>query len=169
MSCSTSPTSFECLNLVRRSSPSPVRYADDEADGTERQSIKDLDGSTPRPRIKLCSICDPFILIIREDDTIGLFIGEIERGKIRRKDMSPMGDKVNAFRLLLLRNVRAHSDADADVQVSSWILLHGYERALPDVLEHGASSRDTDVHAAGCHERRNQESMAGPRPPTRRC
>ena len=65
-----------------------------EPDGTERQSIKDVDGNTPRPRVRSCSICDPFILIIREDDTIGLFIGEVERGKIRRKDMSPMGDKV---------------------------------------------------------------------------
>ena len=63
-------------------------------DGTEWQSIKDLDGKTARPRIRSCSICDPFILIIREDDTIGLFIGEIEKGKIRRKDMSPMGEKV---------------------------------------------------------------------------
>ncbi|KAI0699171.1 CPSF A subunit region-domain-containing protein [Cerioporus squamosus] len=68
-----------------------------EPDGTERQSIKDLDGSTSRPRIKSCSICDPFILIIREDDTIGLFIGEIERGKIRRKDMSPMGEKTSRY------------------------------------------------------------------------
>ena len=65
-----------------------------EPDGTERQSIKDVDGNTPRPRVRSCSICDPFILILREDDTIGLFIGEIERGKIRRKDMSPMGEKV---------------------------------------------------------------------------
>ncbi|KAI0777316.1 CPSF A subunit region-domain-containing protein [Trametes elegans] len=70
-----------------------------EPDGTERQSIKDLDGSTPnpRPKIKSCSIADPFVLIIREDDTIGLFIGEIERGKIRRKDMSPMGDKSSRY------------------------------------------------------------------------
>ncbi|RPD55582.1 hypothetical protein L226DRAFT_490064 [Lentinus tigrinus ALCF2SS1-7] len=68
-----------------------------EPDGSERQSIKDLDGNTPRPRIKSCSICDPFILIIREDDTIGLFIGEIERGKIRRKDMSPMGEKTSKY------------------------------------------------------------------------
>ena len=64
-----------------------------EPDGTERQSIKDVDGSTPRPRVKSCSICDPYILIVREDDTLGLFIGA-ERGRIRRKDMSPMGDKV---------------------------------------------------------------------------
>ena len=71
-----------------------LSLADGSADGTERQSIKDVDGNTPRPRVRSCSICDPFILIIREDDTIGLFIGEVERGKIRRKDMSPMGDKV---------------------------------------------------------------------------
>ena len=63
-------------------------------DGTERQIIKDMDGTIPRPKIRACSISDPFVLIFREDDTIGLFIGETERGKIRRKDMSPMGDKV---------------------------------------------------------------------------
>ena len=33
-------------------------------------------------------------MIIREDESLGLFIGEAERGKIRRKDMSPMGEKV---------------------------------------------------------------------------
>lgn len=60
----------------------------------ERQIIKDLDGNAPRPRIRHCSICDPFIMIIREDESLGLFIGESERGKIRRKDMSPMGEKV---------------------------------------------------------------------------
>jgi cleavage and polyadenylation specificity factor subunit 1 len=65
-----------------------------DPDGTERQTIKDIDGNMPRPKIRVCSICDPFVLILREDDTIGLFIGETERGKIRRKDMSPMGDKV---------------------------------------------------------------------------
>ena len=67
-----------------------------EPDGNERQIIKDLDGTMPRPRIRHCSICDPFIMIIREDDSLGLFIGESERGKIRRKDMSPMGEKVCA-------------------------------------------------------------------------
>jgi len=67
------------------------------ADGTERQIIKDADGNMPRPKIRACSISDPFVLIIREDDSIGLFIGETERGKIRRKDMSPMGDKVRSF------------------------------------------------------------------------
>ncbi|KAH9930484.1 CPSF A subunit region-domain-containing protein [Epithele typhae] len=68
-----------------------------ESDGTERQMIKDADGNVPRPRVRSCSISDPFILILREDDTIGLFIGEPERGKIRRKDMSPMGDKTSRY------------------------------------------------------------------------
>jgi cleavage and polyadenylation specificity factor subunit 1 len=64
-------------------------------DGTERQIIKDLDGSMPRPKIRACSICDPFVLVIREDDSIGLFIGETTgKVRVRRKDMSPMGDKV---------------------------------------------------------------------------
>jgi len=53
-----------------------------------------MEGNNQRPKIKYCSICDPFVFILREDDTIGLFIGEPERGKIRRKDMSPMGEKV---------------------------------------------------------------------------
>ncbi|KZT66632.1 hypothetical protein DAEQUDRAFT_714689 [Daedalea quercina L-15889] len=68
-----------------------------EPDGSERQAIKDTDGDVPRPRVRFCSICDPFILIIREDDSIGLFVGEAERGKIRRKDMSPMGEKASKY------------------------------------------------------------------------
>jgi hypothetical protein len=56
-----------------------------------------MEGNNQRPRIKYCSICDPFAFILREDDTIGLFIGEPERGKIRRKDMSPMGEKVRCY------------------------------------------------------------------------
>jgi len=66
-----------------------------DKDGAERQIIKDMDGNMPRPKIRGCSISDPFVFIVREDDSIGLFIGETERGKIRRKDMSPMGDKVD--------------------------------------------------------------------------
>jgi cleavage and polyadenylation specificity factor subunit 1 len=69
-------------------------------DGTERQIIKDMEGNNQRPKIKYCSICDPFVFILREDDTIGLFIGEPERGKIRRKDMSPMGEKVRFSHVL---------------------------------------------------------------------
>jgi cleavage and polyadenylation specificity factor subunit 1 len=60
----------------------------------ERHVINDMDGSLPCAKIKSCSICDPSVLILQEDESIGLFIGETERGKIRRKDMSPMGDKV---------------------------------------------------------------------------
>ena len=36
-------------------------------------------------------------MIIREDDSLGMFIGEAERGKIRRKDMSPMGEKTSKY------------------------------------------------------------------------
>jgi hypothetical protein len=69
-------------------------------DGTERQIIPDMEANQYRPKIKYCSICDPFVFILREDETIGLFIGQPERGKVRRKDMSPMGEKV-LFRVLL--------------------------------------------------------------------
>ncbi|KAF5309321.1 hypothetical protein D9611_014402 [Ephemerocybe angulata] len=68
-----------------------------EPDGTERQTILDMDGKLPRPKIRACSISDPFVLIMREDDSLGLFIGETERGKIRRKDMSPMGEKSSKY------------------------------------------------------------------------
>ena len=65
-------------------------------DFTERQCIKDMEGVTKRPRIRYCNISDPFVLIIRDDDSLGLFIGDAERGRIRRKDMTPMGEKVKS-------------------------------------------------------------------------
>lgn len=70
----------------------------------------------PRPKIRACSISDPFVLIVREDDSIGLFIGETERGKIRRKDMSPMGDKVH--------NLIYHVSAGltVDIQTSRYLV-----------------------------------------------
>ena len=91
-----------------------------ESDGSERQIIKDMDGNMPRPKIRACSISDPYALIIREDDTIGLFI-ETERGKIRRKDMSPMGDKVSTFPLDRRRHhtYRFHEV----ISLFGWLLL----------------------------------------------
>ncbi|KAJ2930722.1 hypothetical protein H1R20_g6373, partial [Candolleomyces eurysporus] len=68
-----------------------------EPDGSERQIIQDTDGKMPRPKIRSCSISDPFVLVLREDDSLGLFIGETDRGKIRRKDMSPMGDRASRY------------------------------------------------------------------------
>jgi cleavage and polyadenylation specificity factor subunit 1 len=64
------------------------------SDGIERQTIKDMDKDTGaiRAKIRSCSIADPFILFIREDNTLGLFIGE--KGGVRRKDMTPLGNKV---------------------------------------------------------------------------
>ena len=61
----------------------------------------------PRPKIRACSICDPFVLVLREDDSIGLFI-ETERGRIRRKDMSPMGDKVSPTYPVTLTAIELH-------------------------------------------------------------
>jgi len=48
-----------------------------------------------RPRIRSASIYDPFIIILREDDTMGLFIGERSKSKLRRKDMSMLGDRAS--------------------------------------------------------------------------
>ncbi|KAJ3777509.1 CPSF A subunit region-domain-containing protein [Lentinula raphanica] len=74
-----------------------------ESDGTERQVIKDVESSSsstisaPRARIRACSISDPYALILREDDTMGLFIGEASKGKLRRKDMSMLGGKTSKY------------------------------------------------------------------------
>lgn len=60
-------------------------------DGVEKQTIKDVDRDTgvARAKIRSCSISDPFILFIREDNSLGLFIGE--KGGVRRKDMTHLG------------------------------------------------------------------------------
>ncbi|KAF5359903.1 hypothetical protein D9758_013993 [Tetrapyrgos nigripes] len=62
-----------------------------EPDGTERQVIKDTESTknpsqaaVPRARICAYSISDPFVSIIREANSIGLFIAEPERGKTSR-------------------------------------------------------------------------------------
>ncbi|EJD05583.1 cleavage factor protein [Fomitiporia mediterranea MF3/22] len=68
-----------------------------EPDCSERQCIRDMDGSNKRPKIRFCCISDPFILVIREDESLGLFVGDAERGRIRRKDMTPMGEKVSRY------------------------------------------------------------------------
>lgn len=96
-------------------------------DGTERQSIKDMDGNMPRPKIRGCSISDPFVFIVREDNSIGLFIGETERGKFHREDMSPMGDKVSlsTYRPPLVLTVHLSKV----VKVFDWMFLYGCQRS----------------------------------------
>lgn len=105
-----------------------------EYDGTERQVIKDIESSSSsttsksatnttgaRPPIRACAISDPYILILREDDTMGLFVadpgkpdkvdkgkgGKVDKdsgkgkdpskGKVRRKDMSMLGGKTSRY------------------------------------------------------------------------
>lgn len=107
-----------------------------EYDGTERQVIKDVESSSSsstnskststttttttgtRPPIRACAISDPYILILREDDTMGLFVAdagkpdkgkagkgdkdsgkgkEPPKGKVRRKDMSMLGGKTSRY------------------------------------------------------------------------
>jgi hypothetical protein len=84
----------------------------------------------PRPKIRGCSISDPFVFIVREDDSIGLFIGETERGKIRRKDMSPMGDKVNHQSIVVLLT---HISLIV-VKIFDRKLLHGFQRSARETL-----------------------------------
>lgn len=67
-----------------------------EPNGSERQTIQNVDGKMTRPKIRYASICDPYVLVIRDDDSLGLFIGR-EGGTIRRKDMSPMGEKTSQY------------------------------------------------------------------------
>ncbi|KAJ6591099.1 CPSF A subunit region-domain-containing protein [Mycena vulgaris] len=67
-----------------------------EPDGSERQDLRDMDGTKSRPKIRACSISDPYVIVVREDDSIGLFI-ETEKGRIRRKDMAPLGEKGSRY------------------------------------------------------------------------
>ena len=57
---------------------------------------KDMNGVAKRPKIRYCCISDPFILVTREDESLGLFVGDAERGRIREKDMTSMGEKARS-------------------------------------------------------------------------
>ncbi|CEL62153.1 Protein CFT1 OS=Cryptococcus neoformans var, neoformans serotype D (strain B-3501A) GN=CFT1 PE=3 SV=1 [Rhizoctonia solani AG-1 IB] len=63
-----------------------------EPDGGERQLYLDAEGNKPRPKIKSAHVADPFIVVLREDDTFGLFVGDTAKGRVRRKDVSHFGD-----------------------------------------------------------------------------
>ncbi|KAF8600601.1 hypothetical protein BDV93DRAFT_608605 [Ceratobasidium sp. AG-I] len=63
-----------------------------EADGTERQLYLDADGNKPRPKIKAAHVADPFIVVMREDESFGLFVGDSAKGRVRRKDISHFGE-----------------------------------------------------------------------------
>ncbi|QRW23646.1 cleavage and polyadenylation specificity factor protein [Rhizoctonia solani] len=52
-----------------------------EPDGAERQLYLDAEGNKPRPKIKVAHVADPFIVVIREDDTFGLFVGDTAKGR----------------------------------------------------------------------------------------
>ena len=82
-----------------------------------------MEGNNQRPKIKYCSICDPFVFILREDDTIGLFIGEPERGKIRRKDMSPMGEKVRRYHIPSFPDTNRPAE---DITLYCWLIFQRY-------------------------------------------
>ncbi|KIM33311.1 hypothetical protein M408DRAFT_152666 [Serendipita vermifera MAFF 305830] len=122
-------------------------------DGSEKQTVKDTDGNMTRPKIRSACIMDPYVLIVREDDTLGLFVGEPSRGKVRRKDMSAFGDKVDfpiyyfdlfclcdfqrlryaaatffedtlgRFRVVDLGSQSANSGTPGDGAASQWIIL----------------------------------------------
>ncbi|KAG8692927.1 mRNA cleavage and polyadenylation factor subunit, partial [Ceratobasidium sp. 395] len=63
-----------------------------EPDGAERQLYLDADGNKPRPKIKAAYVADPFIVVLREDESFGLFVGDTAKGRVRRKDISHFGE-----------------------------------------------------------------------------
>ncbi|KAG8693476.1 mRNA cleavage and polyadenylation factor subunit [Ceratobasidium sp. 394] len=63
-----------------------------EPDGAERQLYLDADGNKPRPKIKTAYVADPFIVVLREDESFGLFVGDTAKGRVRRKDVSHFGE-----------------------------------------------------------------------------
>jgi cleavage and polyadenylation specificity factor subunit 1 len=116
------------------------------SDGSERQIIKDMDGTVPRAKIKACSICDPYVLIVREDDTIGLFI-DAQRGRVRRKDMSPMGDKV-IFNLPY-PDIRAHVPAwKASRYLAGCFFSDTSDLFQTQLVNHGAANATKGVTTA---------------------
>lgn len=131
-------------------------------DGTERQIIKDMEGNNQRPKIKYCSICDPFVFILREDDTIGLFIGEPERGKIRRKDMSPMGEKVRRY----LRTSFPYANRlTEDITIYCWLFLQRLNWHLQNSRERECPCFEwrrtaCNFNPPGCHDRRSKNPVA---------
>jgi len=113
-------------------------------DGNERQSIKDMDGNLRRPKIRYCCISDPFVMILREDDTLGLFVGDAERGKIRRKDMTPMGEKV---RCILFRHSISPLTVVLDFSLCCWMLFFGSTGFVQDT--HLCNGRTNDKWSTG--------------------
>jgi len=103
--------------------PTLNTYLFHSLDGTKRQSIKDMDGNLLHPKIQACSISSPFVLIVKEDDSIGPFMGETEHGNIGER-MSPMGDKVRI-------HLDSHRSDGADY---SFFLFSSLDLEIPDRL-----------------------------------
>jgi hypothetical protein len=121
-----------------------------------------MEGNNQRPKIKYCSICDPFVFILREDDTIGLFIGEPERGKIRRKDMSPMGEKVRHY----LRTLFPYTNRlTEDITLYCWFILQRHNWHLQNSRKRECLCcewRPTtcNFNPPSCHDRRPKNPVA---------
>jgi hypothetical protein len=121
-----------------------------------------MEGNNQRPKIKYCSICDPFVFILREDDTIGLFIGEPERGKIRRKDMSPMGEKVCRY----LRTLFPYTNRlTEDITLYCWLILQRHNWHLQNSRKREWPCWEwwrtaCNFNPPSCHDRRPKNSVA---------
>lgn len=124
---------FVFLNLVSiiTSIMSFMEFTCVMSDGTERQVIKDTDGNMKRPKIRYCSISDPFVLILREDDSLGLFV-DAGRGKIRRKDMTPVGGKACASFIELTQNLTKYIPPLSDFTISSSLFLFRPKWDIPN-------------------------------------
>lgn len=97
---------------------------------------------------------------------MGLFIGEPERGKIRRKDMSPMGEKVSRSHA----SSRSSLTPSVDFKVCRRLFLRGHIRRLSveTQLDGRKFREDCNVDPSNSRGSRRQDSMATSRPPSRR-
>lgn len=69
-------------------------------------------------------------MVIREDDSLGLFVGETEKGKIRRKDMSPMGHKVRTMPISPRESLAELNALLLDEPICFGLLPYRYLRGL---------------------------------------
>ena len=115
--------------------PTLNTYLFHSLDGTKRQSIKDMDGNLLRPKIRACSISGPFVLIVKEDDSIGLFMGETERGKSRRKDVSYGRQSSNSSRFSPVEWCWLFLFSSLDLEIPDRLLLRRHVRDVGEAIQ----------------------------------
>ncbi|KAG8922734.1 mRNA cleavage and polyadenylation factor subunit [Tulasnella sp. 418] len=108
-----------------------------EPNGNERELIKDLDDSNKAlPKIRSAQVSDPHVLIVREDNSVSLFVGDMMSKSVKKVSTSLppcrsaafFNDKSGLFGLPLHDNPEFDQSQLEDVLDSDrgtiWVILH---------------------------------------------